>query len=214
MRTYVAVAAATILLWEIFPLRKWFFYIKSVGIGTAARVKLFYIFKVIGKYGTLFRMIADFFAFYCIFLWNHGIVAEKVRTYTGIAFRFLRSQSIEWFYRLLDFTILLLPFWRELLENNRFHYAFSACTVCTVLCTAASAFLAWSTSSKHFILRGAAVVLLFLGMINAVYFACRYIILIPFYYKLLAIIASVAASIIIWVIALLPFSYVMYLLDQ
>ena len=205
MWTMCIVAFFSIVLWEVLPLRKWYYTFKIRRLGAVTRVKLFYLLKIIRRYERLLWIAIDFTAFYFLFLWRQGMAFGKVVSFLLFALDWLWHLVVIALEETVRFLFFVTPFQRDMMSNEQFCRMFIFCTIYAGLESLISLFGAFVTGEKHKLLKTLVTIVLFISMLNILYYICTFIIQISWPFPILGFIAAFVASVILWLLCLIPY---------
>lgn len=217
MWNYITITIITVLMWEILPIRKWFYLFKGSLSGKTIRVKLFYIKEIIQKHIAIIRFIVHFALFYFIFEWNNEFIKQKILAVVKkIINKLLKFKPTitAIMKKFINVFILVTPFRHGKIVSENFKYAFIICTICAFVGFLAYLFIVMNTMKKHKIVSVLVSIISFVIMWNVMYYACRIVSKIPIFYKVLALLAIIILSIITWIIIAIPFFYIIDTLED
>lgn len=217
MWNYIIIIIIAVLVWEIFPIRKWFYLFKGSLSGKTIRVKLFYIKKIIQKHITVIRFIVHFAFFYFMFEWNNGFIKQKI---IAVVMEIIDKLStfkpkiIAIIKKGISVFILVTPFRHGKIISHNFKYAFIICTICVFIGFVSYIFIVLNTMKKNKIIGVLVSIISSIIIWNLMYYICCIVIKISIFYKVLALLVIIISSIIIWIVIAIPFFYILDILED
>lgn len=166
--------------------------------------KIWYVQKM-GKYKGLIKTAVDFLVFWVLFVWDDGIVAEHVKKLIVAFFTGVKDvlQSLWTFLESMwEIVVFLSPFGREMVGNPQFMY----CVVIASIWVAVAFFIfacvlldEYNWFASIFMTPVMCFAMWYLS-----YFACSFfkVYLIPFWFHVLAFVATSVISVISFVLIL------------
>lgn len=197
-----------ICVWKFTPLRKWFFVLRSRTIGSNTRIRLRFRFGFIGRFRWIIRTAVDFVVFWFVFEWHEGIiwgyikfgwlwVLDKLKV-AGAAIKTIGVKVFSFICMVASGIGFITPFGRNAAENSDFRYCLIVCTICVVI--SLIIFFVILSDEVSWFVSGIISVVASFAMWYSSFGMCFLIVKIPIAFKILALIASVAGSFILFVI--------------
>lgn len=190
-----------IFLWEITPLRRYYLLMKGKSIGAKTRMKIHLQVGLFRKFRWIFRTAFDFSLFWMIFEWKDGVILGYIKVWWNDCLQWLQTVKEIWITLLGRggaFLIYLTPFGRRLASNPSIRYCLIVGTICVGI-----AFIIYIISLKDEVGNVANFIFSSIGAM-CMWYACYGISLlvakIPIYFQVLAAIAMILASIVLFLI--------------
>lgn len=163
----------------------------------------------------LIRTAIDFIIFFFVFLWKEGCVWDwilskisHVNIWIEKLFKYFQLGlyvTISFFQQVIEQIIFLTPFGRAEAENPNFQYALIICTICTVIGLIANIEEITDEFPDTIVCDVILSVVLSIGMWYGCFGVCHWIVKISVFYHILAFIAAVFSSFIVWIVVMFIF---------
>ena len=163
----------------------------------------------------LIRTAIDFIIFFFVFLWKEGCVWDwilskisHVNIWIEKLFKYFQLGlyvTVSFFQQVIEQIIFLTPFGRAEAENPNFQYALIICTICTVIGLIANIEEITDEFPDTIVCDVILSVVLSIGMWYGCFGVCHWIVKISVFYHILAFIAAVFSSFIVWIVVMFIF---------
>lgn len=163
----------------------------------------------------LIRTAIDFIIFFFVFLWKEGCVWDWIlskitpaNVWIAKLFKYFQlglHVVVSFFQQVIEQIIFLTPFGRAEVENPNFRYALIICTVCTGIGLLYNIETITDEFPDTIVCDVILSVVLSIGMWYGCYGVCHWIVKIPVFYHVLAFIAAVLSSFVVWFINIVIF---------
>lgn len=131
MKNYIILILISVVLWEFTPLRKWFYFLKSIVLGKTIRLEMLFIHKIWKKYANVSRIVIDFLIFLFIFEWRNGFVINNIK----LVWEKISILLFDVIKKIISILYILIPIGRKELSDEKFRFAFIVCTILVIIGT-------------------------------------------------------------------------------
>lgn len=163
----------------------------------------------------IIRSAIDFIIFFFVFLWKEGCVWDWILSKISRAniwieklFKYFQLGlyvTVSFFQQVIEQIIFLTPFGRAETEKPNFQYALIICTICTVIGFIANIEEITDEFPDTIVCNVILSVVLSIGMWYGCFGVCHWIVKISVFYHILAFIAAVFSSFIVWIVVMFIF---------
>lgn len=193
------IIAAT--LWKIIPSRRYYLLMKGKIIGVKTRMKIHMQGSFFRNFRWIFKTAFDFSLFWMLFEWEDGVILGYIKVWWNVCSRWFQSVKEIWITLLGKagaFLMFLTPFGRNFAYSPSIRYCLIVGTICVGI-----AFVLYIIIFKdemgnleNFVFLSTGAMCMWYACYGISFLVAR----IPIYFQVLAAIAMILASIVLFLI--------------